>query len=180
MSIQARTDAVSPHELARKGGQFSGEIPLAAFPRLKSLVLGDGSVAVELGFTRDDEGRSRVRGRAAFSPLLQCQRCLEPVVRKLDVAIDLCVVRSEEQAAELAERVDTVLLAGEDVSIVDLVEDDLLLGLPNQVCKAYDACPNRPELNFPAADAAEEKEPAKQNPFGNPFGVLAGLKNRGK
>ncbi len=177
MSIQARTDAVSPYELARKGGQFSGEIPLAAFPRLKSLVLGDGSVAIELGFTRDDEGRSRVRGRAVFAPTLQCQRCLEPVVRDLDVAIDLCVVRSEEQAAELAEQFDTFVLSDDDVSIVDLVEDDLLLGLPSQVCKAYDACPNRPELHFPAADSAvsNEKDPAKPNPFG----VLAGLKNRG-
>jgi uncharacterized protein len=163
--------------LARKGGQFSGEIPLAAFPRLKSLVLGDGSVAVELGFTRDDEGRSRVRGRAVFAPTLLCQRCLEPVVRDLDVAIDLCVVRSEEQAAELAEQFDTFVLSDDDVSIVDLVEDDLLLGLPSQVCKAYDACPNRPELHFPAGDSAvsNEKDPAKPNPFG----VLAGLKNRG-
>src|SRR5678815_2480170 len=104
MSIQACTDAVSPYELARKGGQFSGEIPLAAFPRLRTLVLGEGSVAIELGFARDDEGRSRVRGRVALAPTLQCQRCLEPVVRGLDVAIDLCVVRSEEQAAELAEQ----------------------------------------------------------------------------
>ena len=177
MSIQARTDAVSPHELARKGGQFSGEIPLAAFPRLRSLVLGDGSVAVELGFMRDDEGLSRVRGRAVLAPMLQCQRCLEPVARRLDVAIDLCVVRSEEQAAEMAEQFDTFVLTEDDVSIVDLVEDDLLLALPSQVCNAYDACPNQPELVFPAADGAGvgEKEAARPNPFG----VLAGLKNRG-
>lgn len=176
MSTQARTDAVSPHELARKGGQFSGEIPLAAFPRLSSLVLGDGSVSVELGFARDDEGRSRVLGHAVLAPTLQCQRCLEPVVRQLDVAIDLRVVRTEEQAAELAEQFDTFVLPNDEVSIVDLVEDDLLLGLPAQVCQAYDACPNRPELEFPVADGAglEEKEHAKPNPFG----VLAGLKNR--
>ena len=114
MSIQPRTDAVSPHELARKGGQFSGEIPLAAFPRLSSLVLGDGSVSVELGFARDEEGRSRVVGRAVLAPTLQCQRCLEPVVRQLDVAIDLRVVRTEEQAAELADQFDTFVLADDD------------------------------------------------------------------
>ncbi len=176
MSIQPRTDAVSPHELARKGGQFSAEIPLAAFPRLSSLVLGDGSVSVELGFARDEEGRSRVVGRALLAPTLQCQRCLEPVVRQLDVPIDLRVVRTEEHATELADQFDTFVLAEDAVSIVDLVEDDLLLGLPAQVCKAYDACPNRPELDFPVADGAglEEKEPARPNPFG----VLAELKNR--
>jgi uncharacterized protein len=126
---------------------------------------------------RDDEGRSLVHGRAVFAPTLQCQRCLEPVVRQLEVAIDLCLVRTEERAAELAEQFDTFVLAEDDVPIVDLVEDDLLLGLPTQVCKAYDACSNRPALEFPAADRAgsEEKEPARPNPFG----VLAGLKNRG-
>ena len=35
---------------------------------------------------------------------------------------------SEEQAAELAEQFDTFVLAEDEVSIVDLVEDDLLLG----------------------------------------------------
>lgn len=177
MSIQARTDAVSPHELARKGGQFSGEIPLAAFPRLRSLVLGDGPVAVALAFTRDSEGRSRVQGRATLAPTLRCQRCLEPTVRNLDVTIDLCIVRSDEQAAELAETLDPFVLGDDEVSIVDLIEDDLLLGLPNQVCDAYDVCPNRPELSFPVGDVtgSDEKEPARPNPFG----VLAELKNRG-
>jgi len=177
MSIQARTDAVSPHELARKGGQFSGEIPLAAFPRLGPLVLGDGTVTVELGFARDEEGRCHVRGRATLAPTLQCQRCLEPVVSALAIEIDMCVVRSDEQAAELADQFDTFVLTEDEVLVIDLIEDDLLLGLPNQVCDAYDACPNRPELIFSGADAAgsDEKEPARPNPFG----VLAGLKNRG-
>ncbi len=105
MSNQARTDAVSPHELARKSGLFTGEIPIAAFPRLSALVLAGGSVSVKLAFTRDDEGRTRVVGEAALTPTLQCQRCLEPVQRTLDVPIDLCVVTSDAQAAEIAQRI---------------------------------------------------------------------------
>ncbi len=64
-------------------------------------------------------------------------------------AIDLCVVTTDAQAAEVADEFDTFVLTDDEVSIVELVEDDLLLALPAQVCKAYDACPNRPDLSFP-------------------------------
>jgi uncharacterized protein len=177
MSNQARTDAVSPHELARKRGLFTGEIPIAAFPRLSPLVLADTTVSVSLAFARDDEGRTRVEGRAAWVPTLQCQRCLEPVERALNVPIDLCVVTTDAQAADVAGELDAFVLTEDAVSIVELIEDDLLLALPIQVCEAYEECPRRPELAYPADDenGARETEPARPNPFG----VLAGLKNRG-
>jgi uncharacterized protein len=177
MSNQARTDAVSPHELARKRGLFTGEIPIAAFPRLSPLVLTDTTVSVSLAFMRDDEGRTRVEGRATLVPTLQCQRCLEPVERALSVPIDLCVVTTDAQAAEIAGELEAFVLTEDDVSIVDLVEDDLLLALPIQVCEAYEECPRRPDLTYPADDekGANETDPARPNPFG----VLAGLKNRG-
>jgi uncharacterized protein len=161
--------------LARKRGLFTGEIPIAAFPRLGPLVLGDASVSVKLAFTRDDKGRCRVVGQVTLAPTLQCQRCLEPVERGLDVRIDLCVVTSDAQAAEIADELEAFVLSEDDVSIVDLIEDDLLLALPSQVCESYDECPNRPDLSYPADDAgSNEMEPARPNPFG----VLAGLKNR--
>jgi uncharacterized protein len=177
MSNQARTDAVSPHELARKRGLFNGEIPIAAFPRLSPLVLADTMVSVSLAFSRDDEGRTRVEGEARLMPTLQCQRCLEPVERALTVPIDLCVVTSDAQAAEVAEELEPYVLTEDDVSIVDLIEDDLLLALPVQVCEEYEQCPRRPDLSYPADDGtgANETDPARPNPFG----VLAGLKNRG-
>ncbi len=174
MSNLARTDAVSPHELARTRGLFVGEIPITAFPRLNEIVLADGSVRINLAFARDDEGFSRVQGVAVFAPTLECQRCLEPIERALEVKIDLCIVNSPEQAAELAEELDTFELTEDDVSIVDLLEDDLLLALPSQVCEAYDACPNRPDLNYPANKPAALQQPPRRNPFG----VLAGLKKR--
>ncbi len=176
MSTLARTDAVSPHELARKRGLFTGEIPIAAFPRLGSLVLGGGGVSISLTFRHDDEGRCRVQGYSKVTLDLQCQRCLAPVPHTLNVQIDLCVVASDAQADALADELEPFVLEEEEVAIVDLVEDDLLLALPTQVCLAYDAdCPNRPELDYPVA-AGAKPDPTQARP--NPFGVLAGLKNR--
>jgi DUF177 domain-containing protein len=176
MSNPARTDAVSPHELARKRGLFTGEIPIAAFPRLSPLVLAGSTVVLQLSFARDEDGRTRVRGHAAFAPTLQCQRCLEPIERAVDVTIDLCVVRSDEQAAAVAEALEAFVLIEDAITIVDLVEDDLLLALPSQVCEAYETCPNRPELSYPVEPASDTNEPDPERP--NPFGVLAGLKNQ--
>jgi uncharacterized protein len=177
MSTQPRTDVVSPYELARTRGQFKGEIALTAFPRLRSLVLGDGFVSVDLTFRRDDEGRCLVEGPVLVIVDLECQRCLEPVSRPLELAVCLCVVASEAQAADVDEALEPFVLSDDDVSIVDLIEDDLLLALPSQVCVAYEECSNRPNLSYPAdgIDAADETEP--EHP--NPFGVLAQLKNRG-
>ena len=176
MSTQARTNAVFPHELARTRGQFTGEISIAAFPRLGALVLGSSNVAVSLVFRHDDEGRCRVEGTARVALDLQCQRCLGPVQHELDVPIDLCVVASDAQADAVADELAPFVLEEDDVAVVDLVEDDLILALPSQVCIAYAECPNRPELSYPGgpanADAATPERP-------NPFGVLADLKDRG-
>ena len=177
MSTQARTDAVSPQELARKRGQFIGEIAIAAFPRLRSLVLGDGVVSVNLKFARDDKGRCVVEGPVAVTLTLECQRCLEPVQRDVRLSVSLCLVGSDAQAAALTEEVEAFVLGDDEVSIVELIEDDVLLALPSQVCEDYDECPNRPALSYPADGMPALDETALKRP--NPFGVLAELKNRG-
>jgi len=173
MSTQARTDAVSPHELARKGGQFTGEIPFVAFQRLESLVGGCGVVAVALQFEQDDHGRSRVRGRASTAVTMDCQRCLEPVERRIVADIDLRVVGSEGEASETANEFEAFVWTGDELSVVELIEDDLILALPNQVCEAYDACPKRPDLRYPREPAdGDEAQRA------NPFAALAEWQNR--
>jgi uncharacterized metal-binding protein YceD (DUF177 family) len=77
----------------------------------------------------------------------------------------------------LTDELEPFVLEEEEVAIIDLVEDDLLLALPLQVCLAYADCPNRPELDFPVAARAKADETNARRP--NPFGVLAELKNRG-
>jgi uncharacterized protein len=176
MSTQARTDAVFPHELARKHGRFTGEISIAAFPRLGELAPSNGCASVDLYFSRDDQSRSRIRGSVRVLLDLQCQRCLGPVERMLDVPIDVCVVASDAQAYELANEIEPFVLDEESISIVELIEDDLLLALPSQVCVAYEDCPNRPQLSFPRAAAPDNEVTKQARP--NPFDVLAELKNR--
>ncbi len=169
-------DAVSPHELARKRGHFSGEVAIAAFPRLRSLVLGDGVVFVNLKFTSDDKGRSVVQGPVAVTVTLECQRCLQPVTRQVEITVNLCLVASDAQAGDFAEETEAFVLSDDEISIVELIEDDLLLALPSQVCVEYDECPNKPALSYPAQGSTSGDGAAPKRP--NPFDVLAELKNR--
>jgi len=67
---------------------------------------------------------------------------------------------------------------GDSVAIGDIVEDELLLVLPERLCEAL-PCPHAPAVSFPAegADAgAEHNVETSPNAGQNPFGVLAALK----
>jgi len=83
-------------------------------------------------------------------------------------------VASDTIAQQFADEFESFVSTDDEVPVIDLIEDDLILALPSQVCEAYDACPNRVELSYPADDAASDANDARTNPFA----ALADLKNR--
>jgi uncharacterized metal-binding protein YceD (DUF177 family) len=92
------------------------------------------------------------------------------------------IVATEEQASELAGRepggeLDILVADGLEVSLADLVEDEILLGLPERLCPT-EPCENAPEMHYPAAGQAgvdPERGVDDPAPRDNPFSVLAGL-----
>jgi uncharacterized metal-binding protein YceD (DUF177 family) len=170
MSTQPRADLVLPYKLARQQGRWQGSVALEKFERLPALVVGAGgsTVDVVLGFRRDEEGRCRVDGSARVSVGLECGRCLLPQPCTVAVTIALCVVGSDADAAALDLAFDPYVLEGEEVCVSDLIEDDLILGLPHRVCPDEDHCPHRPPLGYgaPTEAGAETRN--------NPFAALAG------
>lgn len=169
MSIPARTDLVQPFKLARQNGRWQGQVALVALQRFAALVgdTHDCVVDVDLAFSRDADRHCRVAGRALVDVQVECGRCLLPQPVALDVGIDLCVVTTDAEAADLMGAADTFVLAGEEVSVADLIEDDLILGLPSRVCERRDECPNKPVLEYGATDVMVEHETSK------PFASLA-------
>jgi DUF177 domain-containing protein len=154
--------AVAPMELAKRRAVIRTRVPLLSLPRLSAAVLGGDTLDVELAFVRDDQGRSRVRGIVEGELELECQRCLEPVKRRLRTEIDLCVVGSEEEAQHLDAELNPFVIDAAESTIGALIEDDVLLSLPVRVCERGDACPLRPPLEFPAEGA---QSMARDNPF---------------
>ncbi len=169
MLIQPGSDVVSPYKLARQDGRWQGRLALADFERMGSLVgsVPTAVVAVSLDFRRDDEGRCRVSGRVTTEAMVECGRCLLPQPCTVSVAIDVCVV-GEEQASTLPDTLEPYVLDGDEVRIRDLVEDDLILGIPHEVCRDGDSCPNRPRFEY----GDPEGNSGGSN---NPFASLADL-----
>ncbi len=169
MSNPARTDVVQPQKLARQNGRWQGQVALAECERFAALVgrADDAEVDVRLGFSQDEQGHCRLTGHARADVLVECGRCLLPQRVSLDVGIDLCIVATDAEAAELTGALDTYVLAADEVSVAALIEDDLILGLPHRVCERRDECPHRPVLEYGTDEAVGEPE------TNNPFAALA-------
>jgi uncharacterized metal-binding protein YceD (DUF177 family) len=78
----------------------------------------------------------------------------------IEAEIDLCVVRSGSEAAELIHDLDPLVIEGPATTPAELFEDDLILALPERPCGARADCPHRPP------EVREEvPAPARENPF---------------
>jgi len=166
MSTRAGADVVLPYKLARQAGGWRGTIAIDEFLRFGELISGaDGPVAVELAFRLDEEGRCRMQGRATVRVRIECGRCLLPQARAIDAPLDLCVVASDTSASELVSELEPYVLDGDEVRVADLVEDDLILALPHQVCDEPQTCPNRPALEYGEGAETEQASGERANPF---------------
>lgn len=61
---------------------------------------------------------------------LRCQSCLSPFIHQLSLTLDLAHVTREDQEKHVPEGYDMLLIDRQDVSLSELLEDDILLALP--------------------------------------------------
>ena len=143
-------------EFASAGATQQGVLPLSGFGRLcDTLALDEGEVAYELKGVRDERGRPSLRLRVHGTLQLRCQRCLGPMA--YDVKADELLVLAATQAEIDADPADVEapdrVLAGKEMSVADLVEDELILAVP--YAPRHDEC----------APAARGGEGATARPF---------------
>jgi uncharacterized protein len=105
---------------------------------------------------------------------LRCQRCLQPMLTEIDTKVALVVLDSEpsqnsqnSQNEELPVGYETITLTSTQVSLITLIEDELILALP--IVAMHTACPSN-ECQY-VSSIAEDK--TLKN---NPFQVLSQLK----
>ncbi len=120
--------------LADRGTSFDFDAPLVRFPRLRE------QLATEHGFARGsirmfrEQGRVTAEVSVSAEVPLQCQRCLGVVVWPVESQSRVRIVNVAEDASQGAGQAG----AGEDaffveegrITLPDLVEEELLLGLP--------------------------------------------------
>jgi uncharacterized protein len=155
---------IDPWRAADSDAAFSGRLPIAGFKRLAALLAdASGEAAFQLRFSWDEAGRPVVRAAVQATLLARCQRCLESMPVQVDARILLAVVTDLVSARQLPEGYDPLLAEDGRVRLSDLIEDELLLALPQIPRHAPTAC--SVAIEQPAAPGRE-----------NPFAVLAKVK----
>jgi len=182
-------ETLSYRDLARQQARISRQIGLESLERLQALVPEpDTSAAaanstadfdVTLEFSVDPVGLCRVDGTVDGRIRLNCHGCAEELPHDLSLSFACVIAETEAIADGLREGedvlpVDVLVANGPEISIVQIIEDEILLSLPERLCLS-DPCERAPGLEYPAlgheagdTEAAEDEE--------NPFSVLRGLK----
>ncbi len=120
-------------EFATAGATQEGKLPLAGFPRLKDQLVSDaGDVTYALKGVRDARGRPSLQLQVRADLRLRCQRCLGALVHRVDAEQLLVLASSQEEIDAEPAGVDDPdrVVAGKEMPVRDLVEDELILALP--------------------------------------------------
>jgi uncharacterized protein len=154
-------------------GELSQEVPCAAFPRLVELLLDrEAKLSVEIRVRRSSSGIPLITGRVAGRVEQQCQRCLEPVTGQLEVDLRLAVVVPENEELVPAD-FEPWQADAADVTLGELIEDELLLALPMVARHSDDRCG---ELAARLTGDRDDADDAESEERDNPFAVLRALK----
>ena len=147
--------------LAQQQAVVSRQLDPISLPRFAQACGSLDTVSAELAFSLDDQGRAMVKGRVLAETTLGCHRCEELLPKQIDATFTALIAFSEEQADawnSVAPGTDVVVVASPNVNVVELVEDELLLALPDRVC-IDDDCPHMPSMWY-GVDGRETNDEA--------------------
>jgi len=156
---------IEPARLADEAETISGKLGIEGMQRLQALVSEpEAQVEYTLSFARDERGFIVISGEFATVLTLRCQRCLEPLPVSLQKAIRIGWVTGVEDVRRLPADLEPMLAPGTRIALKDLIEEEILLGLPMAPVHAGQECPATRLMQ-----ALKEKKD-------NPFAVLKDMK----
>lgn len=133
-------------EWARTKKFYEGRFLLSQMDRLKPRLHEGGSTLKEefifgmLQFGVDPDGWSFIRGRLDGALPVTCQRCLRGMNHPIALDFGLCFVQNEAELKAVPDGYDPLILKDFSGRLGDLVEDELLLGLPVVTFHTWDQC----------------------------------------
>lgn len=165
-------ELVYPLRLARSGRSLQGQIAVARMGRLaETLYSTAGEIVIDLRVRRGKQGGLCIQGEIQGGLQLVCQRCLQPVSWSANCEVRLGLIPTDRSEERLESGYEP-LVAQEDspLSLLTIVEDELLLALPIVPMHPENRCPQAVALRTAAEADIDTKE--------NPFAVLMHLKRR--
>ncbi|MEY8194450.1 MAG: YceD family protein [Cycloclasticus sp.] len=160
---------VDPLLCANQERRIVGELEYGQLTRIQDDVEpSSGSIKADLTF-------SRIRkfvvltGRISSNLVLQCAACLESMDFPVDIEIKLAVINNESFLSLIPDGYEPCLIEGDRLTISSVVEDELVLVLPDIARHAV--CPVELPSSSASKDFVLETEEKK-----NPFEALKSLK----
>ena len=162
-------DWINPWTAAEGRRIFAGTLPLQGMQRLSGLLSASGGEArFTVSFAMDSERRPVIELDVSAELPLTCQASLETYLEPVVRHSVLGVVATPAEYSQLPSHYEALLVEEGRLALQDIVEDELLLGLPQ--------VPRRPDLETvawqSAGDAVARQEPAPER---RPFAALGAL-----
>lgn len=178
MSAGTLPQYIDAPKWADREAEIQEIVPLSVFARVcEGAVHPQGEVSVKCRFYRDSQHLIVLEADLQTVVPLECQRCLNAVETNIDTHMQLWLLFSEEQADRLADDADYLVLDEDGrISLVDVLEDELILSLP--LVALHEDCEVQADVMI-TAEAHEESAAAEKPRRENPFQVLASLKGKG-
>lgn len=164
----SKTGAGTPKAVGR---EYQGELAVAGMQRLTAALADTNTPAlqVRLYIGRDTGGVNYLQGEVQGALHLICQRCLAQMNFPVQKSFRLALVRNEDEAAELGESYDPLLLTQDRLVVSDVIEDELLLVIPDFPQHAEGETCTLADYHKAQANVVMDEKP-------NPFAALASLK----
>ena len=147
---------------------IEGIYPISKLARLSEVLLvNEGVVTARLEFGHS-VGFASLRGSVSAILQVECQRCLKPVETEVSGRFKFGLVSSEDEFELLPEEFEPYLVEGDEQSVIELIEDELLLSLPMVAVHEN-----------PCSDFMSEQEKIikAEKEAAHPFAALQALKN---
>jgi len=174
-------DFVDPWKAADGRRTFQGTMPIRRMLRLAPLLapesgkqygevlaLKDATFAAR--FSYDRQGLITIRLDVEAELPLVCQRSLEPYLEKVMRRSWLAVIEDVAEQEVIPENYDPVLVEHRRMALLDIVEEELLLAVP-QVPRS----PESVEIHISTDGEAGPSPGTEQGKSHKPFAGLAGL-----
>ena len=132
---------VDPWRFCRDAQSWEIQSDVAAFPRL-AREFTQGALFCRVVGRVDQRGSLSLHVSISGEVGLTCQRCLGDMRQAIEIERVLHLARNETELERLDALPDgDAILVGETLSLVDLVEDEVLLSLPLAAMHAEGECP---------------------------------------
>lgn len=165
---------LDPVRAAQKRSSYDGVILLSGLTRLgEHLLETAGDVTVSIDCDIDEQKLVVLKGNAACTVQVACERCQQPLELELSCQFAFTPIRGDNTALDHIPECYDVIVKDEhgEVNLRQMVEDELILTLPmypvhdEQFCSA----PEKPASFGKVVD--EDEKP-------NPFAILQELKKK--